>query len=182
MKVNVRMHLLAMTLVIAGCSMQAQSTRPADPGQNTGGSIWLSGPGITGEGTGIHSGETLILSIEDSVVNTVSLGAGGAGAGKIIFGDLRFRKAVNASSFPLITAIGKGSFLSSLKFNYYQKNAIVLSITLSDVLVTRYRIYSSDCSGNNCSGLYEEASLVFKQIQYADNAGHSTQIAVGSHF
>jgi len=182
MKVNVRIHLMAMTLVIAGFSVQAQSTRPADPGQNTGGGIWLSGPGITGEGTGIHNGETLLLAVEDSVVNTLNLGAGGAGSGKIIYGDLRFRKAVNANSLPFVTAASKGSFLTSLKFNYYQKNAIALSITLSDVIVTKYRIFSSDCNGNNCPGLYEEISLSFKQVQYADNAGHSTQIAVTSHF
>ena len=168
--------MLVLGMIIAGGSLQAQIIRPVDPGQNSGGGIWLSGPGITGDGTGIHSGETSVLAMEDSVINTISIGAGGAGVGKIVAGDLKIRKPVNANSIVFSAAAGKGTFLASLKFNYYQKNAIALSLTLSDVVVTRYRIFSSDCSGNNCSGLYEEITLSFRQMQYADNAGHSTTI------
>jgi len=182
MKVSIKWYMLALTMIVAGCSLQAQILRPIEPAQGSGGGIWLSVPGITGEGLGIHNGETQILSMEDSVANTVSQASGGAGVGKIVFGDLRFRKAANASSLPFITAACNGSFLPSLKFVYYQKNAVMLSMTLSDVIVTKYRIFSSDCSGNNCPGLYEEISLSFKQMQYADNAGHSTQAAVTSHF
>ena len=53
--------MLALVMIIAGCSLQAQVIRPVDSGQGSGGGIWLSGPGITGDGTGIHSGETPVL-------------------------------------------------------------------------------------------------------------------------
>jgi type VI protein secretion system component Hcp len=177
MKANSRRYFLALLLVMAGCSIQAQIIRPVTPGQNTGGGIWISGPGITGDGTGIHNGETLILAVEDSIVNTYSVAAaGGAGAGKITVGDLRFRKPVNANSLPFVSAAGKGSFLSSIKINYYQKDVVILSITLSDVIITKYSLYSSDCSGNSCTGLYEEIAVSFKHMQYADNAGHSMAV------
>jgi len=175
MKVNIKYHALAIAIILGTCSLQAQITRPVTPGQDSGGGIWLSGPGINGDGTGIHSGETPVLAIEDSVVNTQSFGAGGAGAGKIVLGDLRIRKAVNGNSLVFAAAAGKGASLASLKFNYYQKNVLILSLTLSDVIVGKYRVFSSDCSGsgNNCSGLYEEITVSFRQMQYADSAGHS---------
>jgi len=176
MKADIKGYFLALFLITAGRSIQAQVLGPILQRQNTGGDIWISGAGITGEGTGIHNGETLILAMEDSIVNTYSAAAGGAVAGKITVGDLRFRRQVNANSLPFVSAAGKGSFLSSVKINYYQKETMVLSMILTDVLISKYRIFSSDCSGNNCTGLYEEISLSFKHMQYADNAGHSVTV------
>ena len=176
MKVNIGGYFLALLLVMAGRSTQAQVLGPILQRQNTGGDTWISGSGITGEGTGIHNGESLILAIEDSIVNTYSAAVGGAGAGKITVGDLRFRRQVNANSLPFVSAAGKGSFLSSVRINYYQKETMVLSMVLTDVFISKYRIFSSDCSGNNCTGLYEEISLSFKHMQYADNVGHSVTV------
>jgi type VI secretion system Hcp family effector len=151
--------------------------------QNTGG-IWLSGSGITGEGTGMHTGEMQVLSIEDSIVNTIQT-AGGAGIGKIIFSPFRFKKSLNGNSVFLFASAGKGTILPSLVFKFYerkQNGSFVpsLTITLSNVIVTKYKIASPD--GNNASPTTEEISLVFDKIQFTDNAGNAAAVQAGAHF
>jgi type VI secretion system Hcp family effector len=152
--------------------------------QNVGG-IWLSGTGIVGGGTGVHSGETPVLLLEDSILNIH--GTGGAGAGKIVFGDLRFRKVLDANSIPFFTVAGRGTFIPTLSFKFYQKNAngafgVSFTITLSNVAVTRYRLFTPDCSGSNCGVANEEISLFYTGIQYTDAAGNSVPVTVSSHF
>ncbi|HEY4208178.1 MAG TPA: type VI secretion system tube protein Hcp [Puia sp.] len=177
MKAKFCKYFLALLLVISGYTIQAQIIRPITPAEGTGGGIWLSGQSITADGTGIHAGETLVLAMEDSIMNTFSQATGGgAGAGKIVFGDLKFRRQLNANSLPFVSAVSKGSSLGSMKFSYYEKNAVVLSITVTDVIITKYKVFSSDCTGNNCAGIYEEISLSYKHMQYADGAGHTVSV------
>jgi type VI secretion system Hcp family effector len=150
--------------------------------QNVGG-IWLSGSGITGEGTGIHNGETQVLSIEDSIVNTIQ-SAGGAGIGKIVFSPFRFKKSLNGNSVFLFTSAGKGNILPGLVFKFYERKQTgffvpSLTITFSNVIVTKYKIVSPD--GNNASPTSEEISLVFDKIQFTDNAGNTAVVQAGGH-
>jgi type VI secretion system Hcp family effector len=150
--------------------------------QNTGG-IWLSGSGITGEGTGIHTGETQVLSIEDSIVNTIQT-SGGAGIGRIVFSPFRFKKSLNGNSVFLFASAGKGTILPGLVFKFYerkQNGSFVpsLTITLSNVIVTKYKIASPE--GNNGSPTSEEISLVFDKIQFTDNAGNTAVVQAGAH-
>jgi type VI secretion system Hcp family effector len=150
--------------------------------QNIGG-IWLSGSGITGEGTGIHTGETQVLSIEDSIVNTIQ-SAGGAGIGKIVFSPFRFKKSLNGNSVFLFASAGKGNILPNLVFKFYERKQTgsfvpSLTISLSNVIVTKYKIVSP--YGNNASPTSEEISLVFDKIQFTDNAGNTAVVQAGGH-
>ncbi|HMH23094.1 MAG TPA: hypothetical protein VK563_15020 [Puia sp.] len=97
--------ILVLAAGIAGYTTKAQNT----------GGLWLSGTGVIGEGTGIHNGETPVLSMDDSILD-IQGGAGGAGVGKIVFGDFRFKKAVNANSAPFFAAAGRGTHLATLNF------------------------------------------------------------------
>src|SRR5258707_99884 len=81
--------------------------------QNVGG-IWLSGTGIVGEGTGIHTGETPVLAMHDSIADILS--APGATVGKVVFGDFKFKKILNGNSSFFFASIGKGNFVPSLSF------------------------------------------------------------------
>lgn len=159
---------MALSLAIITSTARAQIIRPVDPNQSAGTNMTISGTGIT---------ESPLLFLEDSILNTFTQTAGGAGAGKIVLGDLTFRKPLNSNSIPFINAAGKGAFISSLKFSYLQKNALVMSLTLSNVVVSKYKVFSSDCSGNNCSNLYEEITVNFQQAQFADNAGHIVSVS-----
>ena len=150
--------------------------------QNIGG-VWLSGPGLATDGTGVHNGETQVLSIEDSIVNTIS-GAGGAAIGKIVLGNFKFKKSLNASSLSFLSLAGKGTIVPNLVFKFYEKKLNgtflpVFSITLSNVIVTKYRISSPD-NGSGSLQTMEEISLLYDKIQLTDNAGNSS-IVSGTH-
>lgn len=153
--------------------------------QNVGG-IWLSGAGITSEGTGIHNGETQILSAQDSIVDALSTSGGGAPIGKVVHGNFTFRKILNANSSFFFAAVNRGNFVPSLVFKFYDKkgNTFVptLTITLSNVIVSKYRIASPDADNKNASATVEEISLFYSQIQYTDGAGNTVQFPVTAHF
>ena len=153
--------------------------------QNAGG-IWLSGAGIVSEGTGIHNGETEILSVQDSIVDALSTSGGGAPIGKVVHGNFTFRKILNASSAFFFSFVNRGTFIPSLTFKFYDKkgNTFVptLTVTLSNVIVSKYRIASPDAQNKNASGAVEEISLFYSQIQYTDASGNSVQFPVTAHF
>lgn len=156
--------------------------------QNVGG-IWLSGTGIASEGTGLHNGETQVMAIEDSIMNTISgSGSGaGAGAGKIVFGNFKFKKAQNANTLPFFNAACRGTVIPTLNFKFYQPKllgtfAAGYTITLSNVMVTKYRVLTTDCTGNNCPTAVEEITLYYDKIQYTDNAGNTAQYQATAHF
>jgi type VI secretion system Hcp family effector len=149
--------------------------------QNIGG-FWLSGTGITGEGTGIHNGEMQVLSIEDSIEHIIS--TTGAAAGKLVLGNFKFKKSLNANSVFFFALAGKGTVLPNLVFKFYEGKLIglflpVLTITLSNVIVTRYRISSPDNSSGSPQAM-EEISLFYDKIQLTDNAGNSSVVS-GTH-
>lgn len=149
--------------------------------QNVGG-IWLSGTGIVGDGSGIHNTETQVLQIEDSVVNLIG-GSGGAAAGKLVFGNFKFKKLLNANSVSLFSAATTGKVLPNLIFKFYDRKSngnFVSNVTITlNVLVVKYKISSPD---NALSQTREEISLLYDKIQFTDNAGNSVPAQVGSHF
>lgn len=152
--------------------------------QNVGG-VWLSGTGIVGDGTGIHTGETPVLAVQDSIADLLS--TSGATVGKVIFGDFKFKKILNQSSSFLFASIGKGTFVPSLSFKFYDKKpngsfGVTLTIILSDVIVDRYGISSPDPANKNASATVEEVSLFYSRIKYIDDAGNATEFTVTSHF
>ena len=152
--------------------------------QNVGG-IWLSGTGITSEGTGIHTGETSVLSMQDSIADVLS--TSGPDIGKLVFGDFKFKKILNTSSSIFFSSIGKGSIVPSLSFKFYDKKpngsfGVTFTIVLSDVMVDRYRISAPDPDNKNGSAAVEEISLFYSKIKYIDSAGNANEFTVTSHF
>jgi type VI secretion system Hcp family effector len=152
--------------------------------QNVGG-IWLSGAGIVSEGTGIHAGETPILAMQDSIADLVS--TSGVTIGKVVFGDFKFKKIVNQNSSFFFASIGKGSFVPSLSFKFYDKKpnggfGVTLTIILSDIIVNRYGISSPNPDNKNTSAAVEEISLFYSRIKYIDSAGNATEFTAASHF
>ena len=156
-----------------GCAVHAQNI----------GGIWLSGSSIIGDGTGIHNGETQVLSLEDSVVNIIAA-SGGAGTGKLILGNLKFKKSLNANSVSLFSSASRGITLPNLVFKFYERklNGFFipsLTITLSNVIVVKYKISSPDSAAVPTS---EEISLLYEKIQFSDNAGNSSMTNAGARF
>jgi type VI protein secretion system component Hcp len=152
--------------------------------QNVGG-IWLSGPGIVSEGTGIHAGETPVLSMRDSIADVLS--TSGVTIGKVVFGDFKFKKILNANSSFFFASVGKGIFLPSLSFKFYDKKpngsfGVTLTIMLSDVMVDRYGISASNTDNKNTSAAVEEIWLFYNRIKYIDSTGNATEFTVTSHF
>ncbi|MDP4265429.1 MAG: type VI secretion system tube protein Hcp [Bacteroidota bacterium] len=152
--------------------------------QNVGG-IWLSGTGIVSEGTGIHAGETPVLTMQDSIADILS--TSGATIGKVVFGDFKFKKILNGSSPFFFASIGKGTFVPSLSFKFYDKKpngtfGVTLTIVLSDAIVDRYGISSPDPDNKNASATVEEVSLFYSRIKYIDSAGNATEFTATSHF
>ena len=138
-----------------------------------------------GEGTGIHAGETLVLSMQDSIADLLS--TSGATVGKVVFGDFKFKKILNANSSFFFASIGKGSFVPSLSFKFYDKKpngtfAVTLTIILSDVIVDRYSISAPDPANKDASATVEQVSLFYNKIKYVDSAGIATEFTVTSHF
>ena len=170
------MKKLLFVLVIGITSYTANA-------QNIGG-IWLSGAGVASEGTGIHNGETQVLSAQDSIVDALS--TSGAGVGKVVHSNFTFRKILNANSSFFFAAVNRGNFVPSLTFKFYDKkgNTFVptLTVTLSNVIVSKYRIVSPDAGNTNASAAVEEISLFYSQVQYTDASGNTVQFPVTAHF
>ena len=159
-----KIGLAILVFFLIGLSAQAQNV----------GGIWLSGPGIVGDGTGVHNGETQVISLQDSVINTMDLSTG-ARAGKLVIGNIRFKKSVNANSVSLFASISRATILPNLAFKFYERKqngsiAPVLTITVSNVIVTMYKIELPD---SNSSQAAEEISLLFDKIQLLDSTGNS---------
>jgi len=177
---NIKTNFMKRWFIFLALSITVSTAKA----QNVGG-IWLSGTGIVSEGTGIHTGETPILAMQDSIADILS--ASGATVGKVVFGDFKFKKILNGNSSFFFASIGKGAFVPSLSFKFYDKKpngafGVTLTIILSDVIVDRYRISAPDPGNKNASATVEEVSLFYSRIKYIDSAGNATELTVTSHF
>jgi type VI secretion system secreted protein Hcp len=96
---------------------------------------------IKGESTDVkHKGEIDILSFTQSFINTVSIGGGGAGAGKVQCGAITMMKNIDASSPFLLKGVATGQHFKDAVITFRSGNAKDSNeyyvITMQDVFVT----------------------------------------------
>jgi type VI secretion system secreted protein Hcp len=130
--------------------------------------IFLKLDGIEGESTDAqHAKEIDVLSYSDglSQVSATPAGSGGAGAGRVSFMSVHFRKAVDKASVPILLACATGLHVKEALFTFRRTGAAVefFKIKLSEVVVTAV---------TQTAGTGEQYPLSFKALDVGgDRAG-----------
>jgi type VI secretion system secreted protein Hcp len=144
--------------------------------------IFLKLDGIDGESTVKgHEKETVVLSYEQIIDDTIVISGGGGGAsvGKSTFSGVRFRKPLDVGSIPLRLACAAGTHIATATFSF-RRSATGLDfyvVKLDNVLVTHVAERAGDGlqfplsfdaleNGADHTGFLEELTLRFARIQW----------------
>lgn len=144
--------------------------------------IFLKLDGIDGESTVKgHENETVVLSYEQGIDHAASplVGGGGATSGRLTFAGVRFRKALDKGSIPLLLACASGSHIRNARFTFRRAGTSLdfHKVRLDDVLVThivqragagaQYPLsFDTLMTGAASAGFLDELTLSYAKIQW----------------
>ena len=138
------------------------------PSGGGGGAEFLKIPGILGGATDkLHSGQIEISSFSFGVANPTTIGSatGGAGAGKVKFGEIHVTKAFDKSSPALAKLSLNGNLLPAVQISaakvHKGKEVDYLQFKLSDVTISTVQL----SGGGGGLGPTESLSLNFTKIE-----------------
>ena len=103
----------------------------------------------------------LAFALGGSNATTIGSATGGAGAGKVNFGDLNVTKFIDGLSVPLLKALALGQHFNFVKIEVFEVGSPTpfATYTFSLVFVT------ADQVGSNVNQLNESVSFVFGKIE-----------------
>jgi type VI secretion system secreted protein Hcp len=134
--------------------------------------MYLKLDGVDGDATDVnHRGWSNILSFENGISNSGAISAGGSGAGKVRFSDMKLTKLVDKISPVMIRRAASGSHFRDVIIEIAGSDSKpIYSIRLSDVFITNI-ITSAEC--NPACTATEEVKLSFSKAtwEYRDKDG-----------
>lgn len=142
--------------------------------------IFVKLDGIDGDSTVRgHEKETVVLAFEQDIANLVSVGGGGGGSGKAVFSPVRFRKAVDIGSVPLLMACASGAHIREARFVFRRAGAGIdyYKIVLEDVVVAhiaqragtgaQYPLsFGQMATGADTAGGLDEIALEYARVRW----------------
>ena len=143
--------------------------------------IFLKLDGIDGESKVVgHEKEIEVLTYEQGIDHAAAppMG-GGAGSGKASFSGVRFRKAVDAASVPILLACASGAHIKDARFTFRKPGSgfTFYKVTLEEVagvsIVQRAGVgvqyplsFAALRQGDDNAGLLDEVTLAYTRIRW----------------
>ena len=143
--------------------------------------IFLKLDGLDGESAVIgHEKETVVLSYEQAIDHPAAAAmGGGAASGRPDFSGVRFRKALDVGSVPILVAAASGGHIKNARFTFRKAGTgyDFYKVTRDDVLVVhvtqragvgpQYPLsFAALTAGDDSAGVLDEVTLAFTKIRW----------------